>query len=110
MNLYSYWSDKNNVGTLGGTFDTSAANNPSINSGTGLLYVLGGLNLQGNPAYTIGNNGVCLKLPLKPDWKPGIKIYMYKYEMCNIEFETPDTLVSRGLDPRNPDHWIIKSE
>ncbi|KAL3461758.1 hypothetical protein BJX64DRAFT_151394 [Aspergillus heterothallicus] len=32
MNLYSYWANKNNIGTLGGSFDSSATMKPSVNS------------------------------------------------------------------------------
>ncbi|KAJ5094625.1 CAZyme family GH18, partial [Penicillium angulare] len=109
VNLYSYWADKNNVGTLGGSFDSSASNNPSMNPGSGLMHVLGGLNLQGNPRYSLEKNGVCLTVPYKSVFKGGIGVELLEYATCKIEFETPATLVSRGLDPKDPDNWIIKS-
>ncbi|KAJ5674353.1 CAZyme family GH18 [Penicillium maclennaniae] len=46
---FSGITDNNNIGTLGGSFDTSAYNNLSVNPGTGMMHVLGGVNLQGNP-------------------------------------------------------------
>jgi hypothetical protein len=60
MNLYSYWANKNNIGTLGGSFDSSATMNPSVNPGTGMAQVLGGVNPPGNPQYSLGNNGICI--------------------------------------------------
>ncbi|KAL4976408.1 glycosyl hydrolases family 18-domain-containing protein [Aspergillus desertorum] len=90
MNLYSYWANKNDIGTLGGSFDSSATMNPS-----------------GNPQYSLGNNGICIPVPHVYETTPGQKIYMVKTTPCQIQFETPDSLVARGMDPNNPDHWVI---
>lgn len=108
MNLMSYTSNGGELGTHGGTFDASAANNPSINPGSNLFYVLGGVNLQGNPEFSIGNNGICLLTPLKKSSPGKMLIDKYQSRACKIQFESARSLVSRGLDPHNPDHWVIK--
>lgn len=109
MNLYSYWANKNDLGTFGGSFDSSATANPSVNPGTGMAHVLGGVNLQGNPQYSLGNNGICVPTPYEYVTTTSQKVYMVKARACQIQFETPDSLVARGLDPNNPDHWVITS-
>ncbi|KAJ5344046.1 CAZyme family GH18 [Penicillium brevicompactum] len=107
MNLFSYTNTQNNLGTVGGIFSSGATNNPSMNPGTGLLHVLGGINLQGNPELSLTNNGICLVYPYKKKAPGALKVDMLESKPCKIQFEPPATIAARGLDPNDPDNWVV---
>lgn len=110
MNLFSYTNTQNNLGTVGGIFSSGATNNPSMNPGTGLLHVLGGINLQGNPELSLTNNGICLVYPYKKKAPGALKVDMLESKPCKIQFEPPATIAARGLDPNDPDNWVVTSK
>lgn len=108
MNLFDSTTNGNNIGSpYAGTW-SSSANTPA----SGLTMVLGGINLQDNPQYQLGvngdvANGVCISLPQRLKLAVTKSIYSYALTGCFITFETPEDLTKRGLDPTDPQNWVI---
>ncbi|KAJ5658730.1 CAZyme family GH18, partial [Penicillium longicatenatum] len=135
FSLMNYWTDRNSIPPYGGSLDSSASKNPSQNSGTGLLFVLGGVNLNGNPNLQWGpkssgsqNNAFCAYAGKKsskgsaPISNQPDAMGVYKYVQaknkktiylqttaCRVTFTAAQTIAQRGLDPRNADNWEIQS-
>lgn len=111
MNLFNYASDLNDIPSpWAGTWSESA-NTPS----GGLLNVVGGINLQGNPQFQLGvkgdvSNGVCIKLPETMTVAATKKYSALALVPCDITFETPEDLASRGLDAQDPSNWLIRGK
>jgi hypothetical protein len=81
----------------------------------GLIGVMGGINLQGNPQFQMGANGnlpngICVTTPRITMTAPTKKFDYLAYYQCFITFETPDYLTKRGLDPQDPSNWVIKGQ
>ena len=111
INLFDSTTDGNNIPSpYAGTW-SSSANTPA----GGLTLALGGINLQGNPQYQMGANGnwansLCISLPQRQVLALTRKFYSYVTSRCFITFETPEGLTKRGLDPTDPQNWVITCE
>lgn len=119
----NFWSDRNSIPPYGGSLDSSASKNPSQNSGAGLLFVLGGVNLNGNQDLQWGakltgsqNNAFCAYVGKKPskgsapisDQPDAMGVYKYvqakkkktiylQTTACKFTFTVAQTIAQRGL-------------
>lgn len=75
-----------------------------------MAYILGGLNLWGNPDLFLtadSSNAVCL-LGLK--FNPLLGIQERTAYGCEVTFAPQTTLFKRSQDPDDPSTWVVESK
>ncbi|OJJ36372.1 hypothetical protein ASPWEDRAFT_108842 [Aspergillus wentii DTO 134E9] len=96
-------------------YDDPNGKNPSVNPGTKLNYVIGGVNLQSD-RWRIKKNGkglnaLCVQsLPPVKVQNDDKMIMTYPVQKCRVDFVAAKDVKKRGLDPYNTQHWVVDGE
>lgn len=75
-----------------------------------MAYILGGLNLWGNPELYLSpttKNAVCL---LGSWYNPLLGIDEGRAYGCDVTFAAQTTLFKRAQDPDDPSTWVVESK